>query len=109
MRNPGASRSYNLSTAVQWGAVKIEIELDVGEESVDKRQLEEHLRKEAILTLFAERRIPAGLASRELGLGRLEFMELLQQRGIPYVVYTAEDWESDGRALEELERRRQGR
>jgi hypothetical protein len=33
-------------------------------------------------------------------------MELLKQRGIPYVIYTAEDWESDATAIDEFERRR---
>jgi hypothetical protein len=33
-------------------------------------------------------------------------MELLKERGIPYVIYTFEEWEADGRAIEELERRR---
>lgn len=88
--------------------MKLQIEVDIEEGSVDKQQLEEHLRKEAILELFAERKIPAGRASRELGLGKIAFMELLKQRGIPHVIYTAEDWEADGRAIEEFERRRSG-
>jgi hypothetical protein len=33
-------------------------------------------------------------------------MELLMQRGIPYTVYTADDWDADARALDKLERRR---
>lgn len=82
--------------------MKLQIELDVAEESVDRQQLEEHLRKEAILTLFSERRIPAGKAGRELGLPRLEFMELLQQRGIPYVEYTFEDWRDDVKTIDRL-------
>ena len=69
-------------------------------------RLQEHLRKEAILALFADRKIPAGKAAQELGLGRIAFLELLKQRGIPYVIYTAEDWESDGNAIDEFERRR---
>ena len=40
--------------------MKLEIELDVGDETVDKKQLEERLRKEAILALFADRKMPAG-------------------------------------------------
>jgi predicted HTH domain antitoxin len=89
--------------------VRLQIELDVAEEVVDRRQLEEHLRKEAILALFAEHRITAGQASRGLGLGRLEFMEALKQRGIPYVTYTAQDWEADGRAIAEFGHRRESR
>lgn len=72
----------------------------------DKIALQEHLRKEAILALFADRRIPAGTAARELGLERLAFMELLKTRGIPYVAYTADDWEADASAIHEFEKRR---
>ena len=86
--------------------MKFQIELDIAEGSVDKQRIEQHLRKEAVLTLFAERQIPAGRAARELGLGRIDFMELLKQRGIPYVIYKAEDWDSDGKAIEEFDRRR---
>jgi predicted HTH domain antitoxin len=98
----------DLPTAPTWdysyngGAVKLQIELDVAEESVDKAQLEQHLRAEAILALFADRKIPAGKAARDLGLGRVEFMELLRQRGIPYVVYTVEDLEQDMKTIERL-------
>lgn len=86
--------------------MKLEIELRVAEDVVDKVRLQEHLRKEAILALFADRKIPAGKAAHELGLGRIAFMELLKNRGIPYTVYTAEDWESDGKAIDEFVRRR---
>src|SRR5208283_4727398 len=87
-------------------AMKLEIEVNVADDAADKVELQEHLRKEAILALFADRKIPAGKAARELGLERLAFMELLRQRGIPSVVYTAEDWNSDANALDEFERRR---
>jgi predicted HTH domain antitoxin len=80
------------------GAMKLEIEGNVG--------LAEHLRKEAILALFADRKITAGKAACELGLERLAFMELLKQRGIPYVIYSAEDWAADAKAVDEFERRR---
>jgi predicted HTH domain antitoxin len=78
----------------------------MSEGAVDKHELEERVRKEAILALFADLKIPAGQAARDLSLGRIEFMELLKQRRIPYVIYTVEDWEADGKAIEELETRR---
>jgi predicted HTH domain antitoxin len=86
--------------------MKLEIEVNVADGAADKVELQEYLRKEAILALFADRRITAGKAAQELGLERLPFMELLKQRGIPYVVYTAEDWEADANAIDELSRRR---
>jgi predicted HTH domain antitoxin len=86
--------------------MRLEIEVDVAEDAADKARLQEHLRKEAILALFADRKIPAGKAARELGLGRIAFMELLKQHGIPYVIYTADDWDSDAKAIDEFEGRR---
>jgi predicted HTH domain antitoxin len=86
--------------------MKLEIEVNVADDAADKVELQEHLRKEAILALFADRKIPAGKAAHELGLRRLPFMELLKQRGIPYLIYGAEDWEADARAIDELQRRR---
>lgn len=87
-------------------AMKLEIEVNVADDAADKVELQEHLRKEAILALFADRKITAGKAAHELGLERLAFMDLLKQRGIPYVIYTAEDWEADAKAIDEFERRR---
>ena len=85
--------------------MKLEIQVNVADDAADKIELQEHLRKEAILALFAGRKIPAGKAAQELGLTRIAFMDLLRQRGIPYADYTAEDWESDARAIVEFERR----
>jgi predicted HTH domain antitoxin len=86
--------------------MKLEVEINVTEGTIDKHELEERLRKEAILALFADRKIPAGQAARDLGMGRLEFMELLKQRGVPHIIYTIDDWDADGKAIEEFERRR---
>ena len=86
--------------------MKLEIEVNIADDVADKVQLQERLRREAILALFADRKITAGKAAHELGLERLAFMQLLKQRGIPDVIYTAEDWEADARAIDELKRRR---
>jgi predicted HTH domain antitoxin len=83
--------------------VKLEIELNIAADAAVVAGLQKHL--EAILALFAGRKIPAGKAAQELGLTRIAFMDLLRQRGIPYADYTAEDWESDARAIVEFERR----
>jgi predicted HTH domain antitoxin len=88
--------------------MKLEIEVNVADDAADKVELQEHLRREAILSLFAARRITAGKAVQELGLDRIPFMELLRQRGIPYVIYTPEDWKADGEAIEKLTRRKAG-
>ena len=86
--------------------MKLEIQVNVADDAADKVELQEHLRKEAILALFAGRKIAAGKAARELGLGRLAFMDLLKRRGIPSFTYTTDDWEADAEAIAEFERRR---
>ena len=86
--------------------MKLEIQVNVADDAADKIELQEHLRKEAILALFAGRKIAAGKAARELGLGRLAFMDLLKRRGIPCFTYAADDWEADAEAIAEFERRR---
>ena len=86
--------------------MKLEIEVNIADDVADKVELQERLRREAILALFADRKITAGKAAHELGLERLAFMQLLKQRGVPDIIYTAEDWEADARAIDELTRRR---
>jgi len=51
--------------------VKLEIELNIAADAAVMAGLQEHLRKEAILALFAGRKIPAGKAAQELGLTRI--------------------------------------
>ena len=69
--------------------MKLEIELDVPEDGVDealRRDLARAAKEHAVLQLFAERRISSGLAARMLGIGRIQFLDLLKQRGVPFVV-----------------------
>ena len=82
--------------------MKLEIEVNVADDAVDKTELQEHLRKEAILSLFADRKIPAAQAACDLGLTRVAFMDLCQKRGIPMHDYTLEDYEQDLKTLDKL-------
>ena|SRR5882672_7843205 len=86
--------------------MKLEIDLDVPEGIIGEN-FEKVVRQDAILRLFSERKIPAGDATRLLGLTRMQFMDFIQSRNIAYVDYTVEDWESDSKAIEEYKRRRQ--
>src|ERR1022692_511440 len=105
--NPGARGAMRPRySGTMKAAMKLEIQVNVADDAADKVELAEHLRKEAILALFADRKITAGKAAHELGLERLAFMELLKRRGIPYVIYSSEDWAADAKAIDEFERRR---
>lgn len=82
--------------------MKLEIEVNVADDAVDKTGLQEHLRKEAILALFADRKIPAAQATHDLGLTRIAFMDLCEKRGIPLHDYTLEDLDQDLKTLDTL-------
>ena len=82
--------------------MKLEIEVNVADDAVDKTELQEHLRREAILTLFADRTIPAAQATSDLGLTRVAFIDLCQKRGIPLYDYTLEDYQQDIKTLDTL-------
>jgi predicted HTH domain antitoxin len=87
--------------------MKIEIDLDIPEALLDERlrsDLTLACREEAVLRLFAEERISAPAAAQLLGLTRIQFMELAKRRGVPHIVYTAEDFREDMRDLELFER-----
>jgi predicted HTH domain antitoxin len=85
--------------------MKLELELDIPPGLIDA-DFERHLKEDAVLRLFAERKIPSGRAACVLGLERMDFLELLKNRGIPALDYTVEDWVADGSAIAEIERRR---
>ena len=79
-------------------AVKIEVDIPISEESVDegaRERLRRDAREAAILRLFDERRISSAEAAHDLGLTRIQFMELARKRDIPQYDYTADDLAED--------------
>src|ERR1035441_199472 len=67
--NPGASGATRPRySGTLKAAMRLEIQVNVADDAADKVELAEHLRKEAILALFADRKITAGKAAGELGL-----------------------------------------
>jgi predicted HTH domain antitoxin len=87
-----ASRSdYNSS-------VKLELEIPIPEGSLDDRA-KERVRRDAheaaVLRLFDERRISSAEAAQDLGMTRIEFMDLARRRGIPHYDYTAQNLAED--------------
>lgn len=88
--------------------MRIELDIPISEATLDqgcKDRLHRDALEAAVLRLFAERHISAADAATDLGLTRVEFLQLTQQRGIPYIDYTATDLAADLADLKELERR----
>jgi predicted HTH domain antitoxin len=85
--------------------MKFEVDLDLPPELLDQipaSEISTLCRSEIILRLFNADKIGSGEAARLLGLTRLEFLDLLRQRGMALrVELTAEDF----RQLHELRKR----
>ena len=87
--------------------MKIEVDIPIPEETLDesaKERLRHDALEAAVLRLFGERRISSAEAAQDLGLTRVQFMELTRKRGIPHYDYTSEDLAADLTDLEEIER-----
>ena len=87
--------------------MKIEFDLPISEEGLDeniKIRLRRDVLEAAVLGLFDERRLSAAEAAGDLGLTRVQFMELARQRGIPQHDYTEGDLAADLADLEKIAR-----
>ena len=87
--------------------MKLEVDIPISEEGLDenlKSRLRHDALEAAVLGLFDERRICSAEAAQDLGLTRVQFMELTRQRGIPHHDYTSEDLAADLADLEKIEK-----
>jgi predicted HTH domain antitoxin len=106
MRKLEALAATFLSTVQYNGiAVKIEVDIPIPEGSVDesaKERLRHDALEAAVLRLFDERRISSAEAAHDLGLTRIQFMELARKRDIPQYDYTSGDLAEDLSDLEKI-------
>ena len=67
------------------------------QEKVQRRVLEW-----MVLSLYQEERISSGKAAQLLGINRLEFIELLQEKGFAYIDYSEEELAHELASVEAL-------
>ena len=87
--------------------MKIEVDIPISEDALDenaKNRLRHDALEAAVLRLFDERRISSAEAAGDLGLTRIQFMDLTRRRGIAHFDYTAEDLADDLADLEQIEK-----
>jgi len=82
--------------------MKLQIDLDIPDGILDEA-VEQAIRVDAILRLFAERKISSALACGLLAMPRVQFMRLTEERGIPHHDYTGADLASDLADLNRIE------
>ena len=74
--------------------MKLEIEVDLPRDVLDQvppEDLQKLCRTEIILRLYGEEKIAARDAAHLLGLSRIQFLDLLRQRGMGFLVELDEE------------------
>jgi predicted HTH domain antitoxin len=74
--------------------MKLAFELEVPDGAMDQSLEAEIVRsakEQAVLKLYAEKRITTGEAARMLGLTRIQFLDLLPRRGMGFLVELDEE------------------
>ena len=69
--------------------MKLEFELEVPDGAVDKRaeaELIRSVKEQAALKLYSDERVTTGEAAEMLGLTRIQFLDLLRQTGLGFLV-----------------------
>ncbi len=61
----------------------------------NRDKIQQRINEWLVLSLFTEGRVSFGKAARLLNMGRVEFLKLLQMRGISYVDYTPGELEEE--------------
>lgn len=88
-------------------ALKVEIELPrdlVAALEIPESDLGRRAQEWVILELFQEGGISSGKAAELLGLSKLEFLDLLDQRNLPYLDADLDELERDAAAAEAASR-----
>ncbi len=69
---------------------------------IGKTEVQRRATEWLVLSLFTEERISSGKAASLLNITRSEFLDLLRQRGIAYLVYSDEELAEEFAAAEAL-------
>ena len=74
----------------------MKVEAEVDSEALERATAS--AREAAILELYRMGRMTSGAASRLLGIGRVEFLDLASKRGVPTIQITPSELEAEAAA-----------
>jgi len=82
---------------------KVRVPADLLAFGFSEEQVQSQIREWLVLSLFTEERISSGKAAQFLNLTRVEFLQLLQKRGISYLNYNSEELAEEFKSVEKME------
>lgn len=69
---------------------------------INQEQIQRNVNEWLVLSLFIDHHISSGKAARLLNISRIEFLELLRNRGIAYLDYSQQDLEEEFESVKAL-------
>lgn len=69
---------------------------------IDQSEIQRRVSEWLVFSLFSEGKISSGKAGKLLGISRLDFIKLLETRGISFVNYTKDEIEEELEAVKKL-------
>ena len=73
--------------------------LDLG---LTQEEIQRRVSEWLVFSLFSEGKISSGKAGKLLGISRLEFIKLLQTRGIAFINFTADELDEELESVKKL-------
>jgi predicted HTH domain antitoxin len=83
--------------------VEIHLSSSLLQFGLDQEEVQRRVTEWLVLSLFTEERISSGKAARLLNISRIDFLALLQQRGIAYIDYSEDELADEFTAVEIME------
>jgi predicted HTH domain antitoxin len=62
---------------------------------LNQNEIQRRVNEWLVLSLFTESKISSGKAARLLGISRVNFLDLLRERGISYINFSEEELEEE--------------
>jgi len=85
------------------GIFEIRVEPELLKFGFNQDKVQRRLNEWLVFSLFTDGVISTGKAGKLLGITRIEFINLLQRRGIAYINYTAQELDEEFEAVKSLE------
>ncbi len=74
--------------------MKLAFEMEIPDGAVDpsgEKELVRSVKEQTVLKLYSDQRVTSGEAAELLGLGRIEFLDLLRRSGVGFLVELDEE------------------
>ncbi len=88
---------------MQETTVEVRIPKSLMQFGLNQNDVQRQVNEWLVLSLFTDDRISSGKAARLLNISRVDFLALLQKRGIAYINYSEEELEEEFTAVSQLQ------